>query len=233
MNRPFELKLKYTPSGIDEPENFILPLKLSGTGDPLAGLQRRIRAVGIKPRFYLEPTIVNFKTRVIAKGTKPIPFTEDIQITNPDHKPVKWRVDRDVLENSKVFQVSPTEGILDPNETNATLRVTFNPHEAIPYETKVPLYLDDETEKPYLVMTFQGEGADAKIFFDRREVILPPVPLDTETKASFMVLHNGYENLTLQEKIANEVGKLPLQIHFPEGKEIGVTKQKIKVEATF
>lgn len=39
--------------------------------------------------------------------------------------------------------------------------------------------------------------------------------------------------MTLHPKLANEVGKLPIKIEFPEGAEIGVTKQKIKVEATF
>jgi hypothetical protein len=58
----------------------------------------------------------------------------------------------------------------------------------------VPLFLDGEKTTPYLVIEFRGEGADAKIFFDRREIILPPVPLDIESKATFMVCHNGYEN---------------------------------------
>ena len=66
-------------------------------------MQRRIRALGIKPRFFLEPTVVNFKTKVIAKGQKPVPFYNDIQITNPDHNPVHWRIDKDKLEESKVF----------------------------------------------------------------------------------------------------------------------------------
>ena len=39
--------------------------------------------------------------------------------------------------------------------------------------------------------------------------------------------------MTLHPKLANEVGKLPIKIEFPEGAEIGVTKQKIKVEASF
>ena len=128
--------------------------------------------------------------------------------------------------------MSPTEGILEPG-INATVRVTFNPTDPKEYVTRIPLYLDDENDKPYLEIEFRGEGADAKIYFDRREVILPPVPLDTETKSSFYVLHNGYENLTLKSKLANEVGQLPIKIHFPEGEEIGVTKQKIRVEATF
>jgi len=59
---------------------------------------------------------------------------------------------------------------------------------------KIPLFLDNDREKPYLVIEYRGEGADAKIYFDRREIILPPVPLNIETKATFQVCHNGYEN---------------------------------------
>jgi len=50
---------------------------------------------------------------------------------------------------------------------------------------KIPLFLDNDKEKPYLIIEFRGEGADAKIYFDRREIILPPVPLNIETKATF------------------------------------------------
>ena len=32
-----------------------------------------------------------------------------------------------------------------------------------------------------------------------------------------MVCHNGYENLELRPKIANEVGKLPIELTFPDG----------------
>jgi len=230
--RPFELKLKYTPNSVDDPQNFILPLKLAGWDVPIPALQRRIQALGIKPRFFLEPTIVNFKTKVIAKGQKPVPFYQDIQITNPDLKPVVWRIDKDTLEESKVFQMNPCEGVLDPQSTS-TVRVTFNPHEPTEYVAKVPLYLDDDKVNSYLDIEFRGEGADAKIYFDRREVILPPVPLDTETKASFMVCHNGYENQELRCKIASDVGKLPIVINFPDGQNLGVTKQKVKCEATF
>ena len=69
--RPFELKLKYTPKDVDMPQNFVLPLKMAVWDLPLQALQRRIKAIGIKPRFFLEPTVVNFKTKVIAKGQKP------------------------------------------------------------------------------------------------------------------------------------------------------------------
>lgn len=147
-------------------------------------LNRVIKGVGVKPRFLLEPTIVNFRTKVIAKGSKPLPFHNDVTITNPDKKAIHWSIDRDVLDDSKVFQMNPIEGKLEPNATSS-VRVTFNPLEPIEYVCHVPLYLDGDKTKPYLMVEFRGEGADAKIFFDRREVILPPTPLDIPARASF------------------------------------------------
>jgi hypothetical protein len=231
--QPFVLQLKYQPLGIEDPKNFILPLKLAGYNESVQSLRRRIKAVGVKPRFFVEPTTVNFKTKVIAKGQKPLPFHQDIQIQNPDpSKPVAWRVDREKLEASKVFSMNPFEGSLEPG-ANSIVRVTFNPHEPTEYVTKIPLFLDGEKDVPYLIMELRGEGADAKIFFDRREIILPPVPLNIETKATFQVCHNGYENQELRCNIANEVGQLPIVMKYPEGKNIGVTKLKVKVEAYF
>jgi len=69
----------------------------------MSGLTRRIKGVGVKPRFLLEPTFVNFKTKVIAKGSKPMPFNSDITITNPDNNPIMWSIGRDELDESKVF----------------------------------------------------------------------------------------------------------------------------------
>jgi hypothetical protein len=209
----------------------VLPLRLAGVGE-MGALRRTVRGVGVKPRFLLEPTVVNFKTKVIAKGSKPLPFHNDITISNPDHNAINWSIDRDALDESKVFQMNPTEGRLEPGATS-TVRVTFNPLEPIEYACKVPLYLDGDRAKPYLMIEFRGEGADAKIYFDRREVLLPCTPLDIPARATFMVCHNGYENLELRPKIANEVGKLPIELGFPDGRNLGVTKQKLKVEAVF
>jgi hypothetical protein len=100
--RSLKLLLKYTPSEVENPRNFVLPLKLAGVGE-VNSLKKVIKGVGVKPRFLLEPTLINFKTKVIAKGSKPLPFHNDIQISNPDNKAIAWSVDRDVLEASKVF----------------------------------------------------------------------------------------------------------------------------------
>ena len=99
---PLRLQLKYTPAEVDDPKDFVLPLKLAGVGE-MPNLNRTIKGVGVKPRFLLEPTIVNFRTKVIAKGSKPLPFHNDITISNPDQNPITWSIDRDALDESKVF----------------------------------------------------------------------------------------------------------------------------------
>lgn len=70
---PLKLNIKYTPADVDDFRNFILPLKLAGIGE-VQSLLRYVKGVGVKPRFLVEPTAVNFKTKVIAKGSKPLPF---------------------------------------------------------------------------------------------------------------------------------------------------------------
>jgi hypothetical protein len=213
--RPLQLLVKYTPADVDDPRNFPLPLKLYGHSGEMASLNVVMKGVGVKPKFLLKPTLVNFRTKVIAKGSKPLPFHQDITIENPDVNKVRWHVNRSTLDDTRVFQMNPTEGHLEP-ACASTIRITFNPLEAQLYEFSIPLFLEGSKE-PYLTVELKGEGTDAKIFFDRREVILPCTPLDIAARATFTVSHNGYENLELKPKIANEVGKLPVELKFHDG----------------
>jgi len=220
---PLRLQIKYTPQDIDDARNFTLPIKLQGVGVDIDDLTRTVKGVGVKPRFYFDTPVVNFKTKVIAKGTKPLPFHHDVEISNPDHNPITWAIDRDILDKSKVFQMNPSEGRLEPG-SQYTVRVTFNPLEPQEYFVKVPLYLDGDKSQPYLMIEFRGDGTEAKIYFDRREIIMPTVPLGFQAKTTFMVCHNGYENLELRPKIATEVGKLPILLEYPDGQNLGVAK---------
>ena len=113
---------------------------------------------------------------------------DDVNISNPDHVPLTWSIDKEVLDSQKVFQISLTEGRLDLNSGSA-IRVTFNPLESTEYRTQVPLYLDGDTNKPYLIIELKGEDTEPKIFFDNREIILPVVPLGIQSKATFLVCH--------------------------------------------
>jgi len=70
----FQFRLRYTPTEPNKPEKFTLPLSIFEWAPHVDGLVRKVFAVGEKPKFFLEPTVVNFKTKVIAKGQKPLPF---------------------------------------------------------------------------------------------------------------------------------------------------------------
>ena len=96
------------------------------------------------------------------------------------------------------------------------------------------MYLDPGVRsKSYLEITLKGSGSFPKLVFDRREVILPSVPLGITSKSIFRVINDGYENLNLRHQVADELNIFDLNINFPEGKNLGVTKSKIKVEVSF
>ena len=69
--------------------------------------------------------------------------------------------------------------------------------------------------------------------FDRKEVILPVVPLNIVSRSTFKIINSGYDNLNLKYKIIDELQKVNLEIEFPEGKNLGVTKTRLKVDVSF
>ena len=64
-------------------------------------------------------------------------------------------------------------------------------------------------------------------------MILPVVPLNMQSKCLFRILNDGYENLSLNYKINKEYGDIGLELDFIDGKNLGITKNKLKVEAKF
>lgn len=51
--------------------------------------------------------------------------------------------------------------------------------------------------------------------FDRREVLLPVVPLNVEAKCTFRIINDGYENLNLRYKVFGEEGNINVKLRFP------------------
>ncbi len=51
-------------------------------------------------------------------------------------------------------------------------------------------------------MIFKGEGTYPRLIFDRKEILLPVVPLNIESKCTLRIQNDGYENLNLKYKIA-------------------------------
>ena len=82
-------------------------------------------------------------------------------------------------------------------------------------------------------MVFKGVAAYPKLLFDRREIIMPTVPLKIESRYIFRLINDGYENLKLNPRIVDECGNLDIKLAFPDEKIIGVSKNKVRVEVMF
>lgn len=162
----------------------------------------------------MDPSIVDFKKKFLMLGDKSFPDYKDIIISNPDIYPLTWRIDTSSII-TKIFIVRPFEGKLESG-ASATVRISFNPDEAIEYYTELDVYLDDFPQ-PYTKLVVKGLGAIPRVTFDKREIIMPIVPLGITSKASFSIINEGYTNVELKYKINKDPGRIPLKLAFPEG----------------
>ena len=215
--------LKFSPKDVRS-YNLELPLTLMGYGR-MESLIRPVICKGLKPRFLLQPQTIEFKKKVIIAKDKCVPSTLEITISNPDNRAVSWRIDQSKLENDKVFFFVPNEGRLDALQTSI-IKACFNPMEALYFEKSVPLYVETDPSKPYLDITVKGLGAYPKLNFDRRDVVLPIVPLGIVSRCSFRIFNDGYENMALKEVIHQEMENLNLKLEYTDGKTLGITKSK-------
>jgi hypothetical protein len=133
--------------------------------------------------------------------------------------------------------VRPDSGEVGPGESK-TIFVMFNPFESGTFEKSIPLFVEDpeltNNSNSYIDIQLKGEGAFPKLIFDRKEVLLPVVPLDVEAKCVFRLMNSGYDNLNLKWKLVEDnYAKLNVNLAFPDGKNLGITKNKVRVEVTF
>ena len=221
--------LKFTPKDVKN-YSFDLPITLDGYGK-LESLTKLVKCKGLAPKLLIDPQILDFKKKIIAND-KYLPTMLDVSLSNPDHSSrIHYSIDTSELDDKKFFSIFPSEGIIEGGQT-AYLKASFNPFKEETYSKTVPLYIDGDKTRSYLDIHFKGIGAYPKLTFDKREAIMPIVPLGIQTKCQFKVINDGYENLTLKENFANDFNG-NLNIKYLEGKNLGVTKNKIKLEVNF
>ena len=62
---------------------------------------------------------------------------------------------------------------------------------------------------------------------------MPVVPLNVETTSSFRIINDGYENVNLKCQFLDDVANIGVKLSFPEGLNIGITKQKLKIDLSW
>ncbi|XP_006816677.1 cilia- and flagella-associated protein 47-like, partial [Saccoglossus kowalevskii] len=94
------------------------------------------------------------------------------------------------------------------------------------YETKVPIVLNEEYDKPYRFLHLIGELKSPQLKFDPLAIVLTPVPLCTEVSADFTIHASGFRKETIIDVELPEVelddGSITsvLNVTFPEGQII-------------
>ena len=91
----------------------------------------------------------------------------------------------------------------------------------------------DDKKKSAAEIVLKGQGAYPRLLFDRKEVILPVVPLNFVAETTFKIISDGYDNVNIQPEIPQDRGFINLKLEFPEGKTLGLIQKKIHVKAVF
>jgi hypothetical protein len=90
----------------------------------------------------MDPTLVDFKAKVITHGDKSFPVHRQVMISNPDLYELTWRADTSRIDEDRIFMVKPKEGTLESGGS-FNLTVSFNPSVPEEYEGSVDFYLDN------------------------------------------------------------------------------------------
>jgi len=66
-----------------------------------------IRCEGLKPKFLIEPKVMDFKKKIIRNMEKSIASFIEVALNNPNLKTIFWKIDTSHLESDNIFQICP------------------------------------------------------------------------------------------------------------------------------
>lgn len=247
-NCTLQMQLTYQPEVLNQ-HTFEFPIVCAGGGKS-EGLRKLVHAEALRPRMLFSTTAIDFKTKVVTSGVQSVASAEELALHNADDHPIEWVIDTEPLKKySGVFTLDPAHGVLQP-EQECLVRAAFLPNEPIEYKVNLNVYisppraegsapaqdgstLPPDEGKPYLSLRLKGQGTVPKLNFDRKEIVLPIVPLGVRSRCLFYIINEGYESLEVKYRLPTDNIRIPLTINFPEGQQLGITKPKIPVEILF
>ncbi len=187
--------------------------------------------------YFLETTLknvgrvgVSYSIREQQEVTKEYGNTGFPDRSSPTAGALGSAVDSLMSEMGKqIFFVSPLKGDLAPG-TSAPIRITFQPQSSGDYTKKLEIYVNGQPDptRPYLIILCQGSGVFPRITFSKQHVQLPTVPLGITSRTWFTIMNNGYNSLRMNFKVSPNI-PVPIEVTFPDGDEIGIMVEKIRV----
>ena len=229
----------FCPNSFETDEfDFLTNFELVGANEEYKGLKRRILGKKIDSVVTVSDMIVKFPKTFIYESTNNIQ-TKEIKIGSvQQNKSLKWEfIIPDEMAKEGVFNVVNKKGeIPAQSDIFVSVEITFSPKTQKEYIGQVTLHVVDEdgvsTNK---VIRLEGEGFYPRIYFDKRELILPIVPLGWESSIKFKIKNEGYENEDLNAEFESyPQGALPIKLVWSENSHnIGLIKNDLKMEIKF
>ena len=228
----------FSPNSFDnENLEFSTNFKLVGSSGSYHGLQRQIFAKKIETIVSISEMLIKFPKTFIYDNTKNYK-TKEIKIASVNKKSaLKWKfvnINNDKYFEEGIFDVVNQEGEI-PSEEDILVPIKFNfiPREKKVYKSQITLLVtDSEGTEIYKTLRLEGEGLFPRIYIDKRELILPVVPLGIESSIVFKVKNEGYENEEIKAEFeVYQQGALPIKFNFLENNNIiGYSKTELKCE---
>ena len=228
----------FFPNSFDnENIQFSTNFTLVGSSGTYKGLQREIKAKKIESIISISEMIVKFPKTFIYENTKNYK-TKEIKIASVNKKTeLNWKFinyENDKNFSEGIFNIVNTEGIIPAEEDiYIPIKFTFVPREKKIYKSQVVLLVtDSEGIEIYKTLRLEGEGLIPRIYIDKRELILPIVPLGIESSIKFKIKNEGYENEEIKAEFeVYQQGVLPIKFNFLENNNIiGYSKTELKCE---
>ena len=227
------IEITYAPTSLTS-HAFEFPLTLQGLPSYAAkSLRRVVVTEALKPKLLVSGTAIEFgKQVVVGERVTDFAYKFNLTLTNCDDSPMTIDM-RLVGSDAESGIFSMNSGVIRLDCGKAfTLTVKYCPRTDSDHKCNLHICLD-ESSVPYLVIPVRGSGDHPRLGFDRREVILPAVPLGFKTTATFFIRNQGYDNLNIRYQLPSECSLIPISISFPQGTMVGVVKKRLPVQISF
>ena len=229
----------FCPSSFETDElDFYTNFQLVGASEEFKGIKRRILGKKIDSVVTISDMVVKFPKTFIYEATNNIQ-TKEIKIGSvQQNKSLKWEflIPQEVAKEG-VFNVVNKKGEIPANQDIfVSVEITFSPKEQKEYFGQVTLHvIDEDGTSTNKVIRLEGEGFYPRIYFDKRELILPIVPLGIESSIKFKIKNEGYENEEINAQFESyPQGLLPIKLIWSEkSHNIGLIKNDLKLEIKF
>lgn len=68
-------------------------------------MTRTIICRGLKPKFLMDPSTIEFARKIITSVEKCFPVSYEVILSNPEKKSVNWRLDVTSLNEDRIFHI--------------------------------------------------------------------------------------------------------------------------------